>query len=55
MWRFTSTKGDEVEAPVLDEGEITAFRISPDGARMAMVRTVPGGFELGLAKILRTG
>ena len=54
MWLFTSDKAVEVDAPVLDEGKITAFSISPDGARMAMVRTVPGGSALGLARIVRT-
>ena len=46
-------KVDEVAAPVLDEGKITAFRISPDGARMALVRQTANGHELGLARIIR--
>jgi lipoprotein LpqB-like beta-propeller protein/sporulation and spore germination protein len=36
-------------------GRITAFRISPDGARMALVLRTPGGFALGLARIVRNG
>jgi hypothetical protein len=53
MWLFTSDKTFDVKTPLLDEGGITAFKVSPDGARMAMVRTVPGGSELGLANIVR--
>jgi hypothetical protein len=43
----------EVAAPVLDQGEVTAFKISPDGARMALVRRTRNGHELGLARIIR--
>lgn len=43
----------EVQAPVLRTGEITAFRISPDGCRMALVRKTPTGSELGLVRIRR--
>jgi Lipoprotein LpqB beta-propeller domain/Sporulation and spore germination len=43
----------EVAAPVLDKGRVTAFRISPDGTRMALVRETSNGDELGLARIIR--
>ena len=33
---------------------ITAFRISPDGSRMALVRRTANGSELGLARIIRS-
>jgi hypothetical protein len=56
IWLFTpdSDEAVSVAAEVLAEGDITAFHISPDGSRMAMVRTVPGGSQLGLATIIRT-
>lgn len=50
--------GGEVESPksdVLDDGTIVNFRVSPDGARMALVRRVGGHDELGLARINRSG
>jgi hypothetical protein len=53
MWMFTPKK-IEVEAPVLRDGKVTAFKISPDGTRMALVRTANGGSEVGLAKIIRS-
>jgi hypothetical protein len=43
----------EVDAPVLKQAEVTAFRISPDGCRMALVRRTSNGSELGLARIIR--
>jgi dipeptidyl aminopeptidase/acylaminoacyl peptidase len=46
-------KIEEVAAPVLDEGKVTAFRISPDGSRMALVRQTRTESELGLARIIR--
>jgi hypothetical protein len=46
-------KIEEVAAPVLDKGKVTAFRISPDGSRMALVRQTRTGSELGLAWIMR--
>jgi hypothetical protein len=66
MWLFTAdqdikdsdpeivdTKID-VDAPVLDRAEVIAFRISPDGSRMALVRrTKTGSDELGLARVIR--
>jgi hypothetical protein len=46
-------KIEEVAAPVLDKGRVTAFRISPDGTRMVLVRETRNGDELGLARIIR--
>jgi hypothetical protein len=43
----------EVDTPVLDSGGVTAFRISPDGCRIALVRKTGKGSELGLARIIR--
>jgi hypothetical protein len=65
MWLFTADQeikntdeemehpGIVVDAPVLNHGEITAFRISPDGSRMALVRQTKAGSELGLARVIR--
>jgi hypothetical protein len=54
MWMFTDKKIDVV-TPDLGDEEVTAFKISPDGTRMALVRrTARGGSELGLAKIIRS-
>jgi hypothetical protein len=43
----------EVDAPVLDEAKVSAFRISPDGSRIALVRETSAGDELGLARVIR--
>jgi Lipoprotein LpqB beta-propeller domain/Sporulation and spore germination len=43
----------QVEAPVLEGAEVTAFRISTDGCRMALIRKTTTGSELGLARIIR--
>jgi hypothetical protein len=54
MWMFTDKKIDVVTS-VLGDAEVTAFKISPDGTRMALVRrTANEGSELGLAKIVRS-
>jgi Lipoprotein LpqB beta-propeller domain/Sporulation and spore germination len=53
MWMFADRK-IEVEAPLLRDGKVTAFKISPDGTRMALVRATPTGSELGLAQIIRS-
>ena len=52
MWMFTpdNTK-HEITSPAQN---ITAFRISPDGTRMALVRRTANGSELGLARIIRS-
>ena len=43
-----------MDAPLLDKGgEITAFKISPDGTRMALVRKTATGSELGLTRLIR--
>ena len=66
MWLFTTNQEIknpeqqievnpiEVDAPVLNRANVTAFRISPDGSRIAMVRrTKTGSDELGLARVIR--
>jgi hypothetical protein len=54
LWMFSGDKSVRVSAPVLSGGEVTAFKISPDGARMALVRKVGGRTEVGLARINRS-
>jgi hypothetical protein len=59
MWMFTAAADPrsrgvtmEINSPVL--GKVTAFKISPDGTRMALVRSTGAGSELGLARIVRS-
>jgi hypothetical protein len=56
IWMFTADKKDyEIDSEVLGGLDVTAFKISPDGTRMALVRkTETGGSELGLARIIRS-
>jgi hypothetical protein len=55
MWVFTHDKRIGVSAAkVLRKGEVTAFRISPDGARIALIRKSGDRTQLGLAWISRT-
>jgi hypothetical protein len=56
IWMFTADKGEphRIASEVLDVNVI-AFKISPDGTRMAVVRrTETGKYELGLARIIRS-
>jgi hypothetical protein len=43
-----------IDSPDVVNGEVRAFRISPDGTRMALVRNTANGSELGLARIVRS-
>jgi len=54
MWMFTAdNKRVDIDSPMFQK--VTAFKISPDGTRIALVRTTEGGgSELGLARILRS-
>ena len=56
MWMSISDKPVEITTPVLQDQQrtVTAFKISPDGARMALVRSTGTGSELGLARIIRS-
>ena len=53
LWRSSPDQSEEVAVPTPEGGEITAFRISPDGARMALVQQTEEGVQLGLARIIR--
>jgi hypothetical protein len=56
MWMSTDDKPVEINTQVLqDRRDVTAFKISPDGTRMALVRSTERGSELGLARIIRSG
>jgi hypothetical protein len=52
MWMLTADKPIEVSAEKV-LGKVTAFRISPDGARMALIRKSGDRSQLGLARISR--
>ncbi|HEY6683566.1 MAG TPA: LpqB family beta-propeller domain-containing protein [Propionibacteriaceae bacterium] len=62
MWVFTTDKNPKnpgikivINSPVLQDSNVTAFKISPDGTRMALVRrTATGQHELGVARIIRS-
>ena len=50
------TADEEIEVSakkVLGKGEVTAFRISPDGARIALIRKSGDRSQLGIARIRR--
>ena len=53
FWAMTGKKTTEVRAPFLANATISAFRLSPDGTRVALVRSVGGRDELGIARITR--
>jgi hypothetical protein len=55
MWMSTSDKAVEIKRPLQDQKRnVTAFKISPDGIRMALVSSTATGSELGLARIIRS-
>jgi hypothetical protein len=56
MWMSTDDEPVEINTQLLrDPGrDVTAFKISPDGTRMALVRRTETGSELGLARIIRS-
>ena len=57
MWMSTNDKPVEVNTQVLGGRgrDVTAFKISPDGTRVALVRSTETGSELGLVRIIRSG
>ncbi|SDS88443.1 Sporulation and spore germination [Friedmanniella luteola] len=55
MWVTTETKTVKVAAPeVFEAGRVLAFRISPDGSRMALIVKSGGSTQLGVARIVRS-
>jgi Lipoprotein LpqB beta-propeller domain/Sporulation and spore germination len=57
MWMYTAAGKVNMSTPGLfDKGEITAFKLSPDSTRMALIRRGEGDIDqLGLARISRRG
>jgi len=53
MWVFDGGRRRTVDASLLSGGRITAFKVSPDGAKMALIRKTATGSELGMARISR--
>lgn len=54
LWVSTSDGPVTVDAPVLEQGRVLAFRISPDGSRMALVVQRGRATTLGVARIVRS-
>ena len=61
MWMFSAGEDPkspgikiEINSSVLQNSNVMAFKISPDGTRMALVRNTKEGPELGLARIIRS-
>jgi hypothetical protein len=56
MWMSTTDRPVEINTRLLQDREkdVTAFKISPDGTRMALVRNTGTGSELGLTRIIRS-
>ncbi|MCW2809927.1 MAG: lpqB [Friedmanniella sp.] len=54
IWRVEGQKVTEVDSHTLGRAPITAFKLSPDGTRMALIRQGPSGPQLGLARITRS-
>lgn len=54
MWVVTGDRAAEVDAPVLAEGRVLAFRVSPDGSRIALLVQQGSRTRLGVALIART-
>jgi len=53
IWMISGDTVRSVPAPFLADGKVTAFKISPDGVRMALIRSVGARTELGVARISR--
>ena len=55
MWVTSEGRTTEVAAPeIFDQGRVLAFRISPDGTRVALLVKSGGRTRLGLARIVRS-
>jgi Lipoprotein LpqB beta-propeller domain/Sporulation and spore germination len=54
FWVFNGDTSAAVETSLLDGHTTTAFQISPDGTRIALVRQAEGHSELGLGRISRS-
>ena len=54
LWVFAGNKRTRIDAAFFRGSTVTAFKLSPDGARMALVRRVGATYQLGLARISRS-
>lgn len=54
MWLVTGDRPAPLDAPVLAQGRVRAFRVSPDGSRMALLVQQGSRTRLGVALIKRT-
>jgi len=58
IWRFTDDGKkitvDKIDLPVVRDQKVTAFRISPDGTRFALVRSAGNESKLWLGTIIRS-
>lgn len=55
MWVLADGSATVVGRSLFAAGEVTAFRVSPDGSRMAVVVRQGGVARVGLARIVRSG
>jgi len=53
LWVFSGDKALPVDSPLAGGAPITAFKISPDGTRIAVVRRVGAHQQVGLARVIR--
>ncbi len=54
LWVFSGGKQVKVTGSALGGGGVQAFKISPDGVRIALIRIIKGRTELGIARINRS-
>jgi Lipoprotein LpqB beta-propeller domain/Sporulation and spore germination len=58
LWRITGdgekTRTDKIDLPAIKDVKVTAFKISPDGTRIAVVRSGGTASQLWLARITRS-
>ena len=58
IWRFSAddkkTTPNKIDLPEIQGEKVTAFKISPDGTRMAVVRSSAAGSTLWLGRIIRS-
>jgi len=53
LWRIVDGKKTVVQAPELEGRDITAFRFSPDGVRIAFLERTAAGSRLSVARVNR--
>lgn len=53
LYRVSQAKTDSLDNATIADSQVRAFRISPDGTRMAVIRRMEGKWQLGLLRIER--